>query len=74
LHTFDDLTGQFGGSVGRRRGSVIQFGCTMVAKRRRPPKIQQSDFVVKPVLNINMATDENQASMGHITTLDISLP
>ena len=44
----------------------------MVAKRRRPPKIQQSDFVVKPVLSINMATDENQASMGHITTLDIS--
>ena len=43
----------------------------MVAKRRRPRKIQQSDFVVKPVLNVNMATDENQASMGHITTLDI---
>ena len=41
--------------MGRRRGSVIQFGRTRVAKRHSPPKNQELDFVAKTVLNIDVA-------------------
>ena len=54
LHTFDRLIGQFGAFVVRRRGSVIQFGRTGVAKRRCRLKNQEFDFVEKTVLNIDV--------------------
>ena len=41
--------------MGRRRGSVIQFVRTRVAKRHHPPKNQEFDFVAKTVLNVDIA-------------------
>ena len=38
----------------RRCGSVVEFGRATFAKRRCPPKNQQSDFISKPVLGIDM--------------------
>ena len=46
--------------VGRRHDSVVElgveFGHTRVAKRRHPPKNQESDSVPKTVLNVDMAS------------------
>ena len=74
MPTLDDLKYRSGGSVERRRSSGIEFVRTKVAKGRRSPKILQSDFVTKLVLNVDVAMDRNQASMRHMTTSDILLP
>ena len=55
LRAFDDLKDRSDGSIGRRRGSVIQFVRRRVAKRRHPPKNQEFDFVAKTVLNVDIA-------------------
>ena len=51
MRAFDHLKDRSDGSIGRRRGSVIQSVRTRVAKRRHPPKNQEFDFVAKTVLN-----------------------
>ena len=60
-------------TIEQRFGRVIEFGCTSVAKRSQPPKNQESEFIEKSALKVNVAEDGNQAGIGHITTLDISL-
>ena len=55
LRAFGDLKDRSDGSIGRRRGSVIQPVRTRVAKCRHPPKNQEFDFVAKTVLNVNIA-------------------
>ena len=55
LRAFGDLKDRSDGSIGRRRGSVIQPVRTRVAKCRHPPKNQEFDFVAKTVLNVDIA-------------------
>ena len=74
MPTFDDSKDRSDGSVERWCGSGVECASKRVAKRGRPPEILQSDFVTKPVLNIDVAIDGNQAGTRHITTFDISLP
>ena len=40
--------------MGQQHGSVIEFGRTIVAKRRCRLKNQEFDFVAKTVLNVDV--------------------
>ena len=52
---------------------MLEFGCTSVAKRSQPPKNQDLTLAQNDAVKVNVAKDGDQAGMGHITTLDISL-
>ena len=67
------MKGRFDVTMERRYGPVIEFGCTAVSNHRYPPKIQDLIFAQNDAVKVNLAEDGDQAGMGHITALDISL-
>ena len=60
-------------TIEQRYGCIIEFGCTAVSNHRYPPKKSNTECRSDAALKVNMAEDGNQAGIGHITTLDISL-
>ena len=73
MGTTDGLKGRSDVTIERRCGRFIEFGCTSVAKRSQPPKNQDLTLAQNDAIKVNVAKDGDQAGMGHITTLDISL-